>query len=149
MTESVEVITQIGVAGRAVLYEAHPVLRHHAVARRGRQGLELWHLMSRTGEEVLPLFSSSETAQNFITSRGLDGGWYVRECCAGELVSLLLGLYSGMDGILLDPVHGDAAEGGVPENFMYWGSFVDYLLGDGPSTQGQPVPHEVAGTGTP
>lgn len=103
------------------------------------------HVTLPTGKEVLPLFSSGETARNFLDSRGLGDTWCARECYAGELVSLLLGLYAGIDGVLLDPVHGNPVEGYVPENFMYWESFVGYLLG---GVSARPSPFGTAFSGT-
>ena len=149
MAELVEASMQVGVAGGAVARTGHPVLRHHAIGRRGGQGPELLRVALQTGEEVLPLFSYEGTARDFIASREMGGKWYARECYAGELVSLLLGLYAGIDGVLLDPVHGDAVEGYLPENFMYWGSFVSYLLGEGQGLPVRPAPHDVACAGTP
>ena len=119
----------------------HPVLRHYAIARREASGLELLHVTLRGGEEALPVFSFGTTAQDYLASGGLAAGWYARECYAGELVSLLLGLYAGVDGVLLDPVHDCAAGGSTPENFVRWGSFVGYLLGDGSAGPIGNVPH--------
>lgn len=130
MTGLVEEGVQSGAEG-ALGRVVHPVLRHHAIARRGARGPELLRVKLPSGEEVLPLFSYAATAQEFLVSRDLGEAWYARECYAGELVSMLLGLYAGIDGVLLDPVHGDATEGYVPGDFLRWKSFVGYLLGDG------------------
>ncbi len=150
MAELVEATTRTGtVGGWAVAQAGHPVLRYHAIARHGGHGPELLHVALRTGEEVLPLFSSGGTARDFLATRDLDGTWYTRECYAGELVSLLLGLYAGVDGVLLDPVDGDEVEGYVPENFVYWESFVGYLLGDGQCAPVRPVHHRLMYPGIP
>lgn len=148
MAELVEASTQIGVAvGNAGMYGVpQPVIRHHAIARSGTRGLELWHVTLPGGAEVLPLFSSGETARDFLASRDLDGAWYARECYAGELVSLLLGFYAGIDGVLIDP-HGDPVDGYAPKSFMHWESFVGYLLGDGQGVT--PTTHRVAFAGNP
>jgi len=131
MAELVEVTTRIGVVGDGGLASSkRPVLRHHAIARRNGHGPELLHLTLPTGGVALPLFSSGVMTQDFLASQGLDGAWYARECYAGELVSLLLGLYAGIDGVLLDPVHGGPLDGSAPENFVPWKGFVEYLLSD-------------------
>jgi len=145
MTELVEAgMLQTGIVGgrAAGVYTApHPVLRHYAVARREACGLELLHVTLRGGEEALPMFSSGRAAQDYLDSGGLAADWYARECYAGELVSLLLGLYAGVDGVLFDPVRDHAAGGRTPENFVRWGSFVGYLLGDGSAGPVGRVPH--------
>ena len=128
MSELVEAKTQI--VGGALSLVGYPVLSHHALARREVQGVDLLHVTLRDGKDVLPLFSSGETARDFLDSRELGGIWYARECYAGELVSLLVGLYAGLDGVLLDPVYGNPLDGYVPENFMYGKSFVNYLLSE-------------------
>ena len=129
MTQLFEETTR-SAGGTEVARAGHPALRHHAIARREGHGPELLRVTLRTGEEALPLFSSGGTTRDFLASRGLGGAWYARECYAGELVSLLLGLYAGIDGVLLDPVHENAVEGYAPENFVPWETFVGYLLGD-------------------
>lgn len=141
MAELVEVTTRIGVVGDGGLASSRrPVLRHHAIARRDGHGPELLHVTLPTGEVALPLFSSGVTTQDFLASQGLNGAWYARECCAGELVSLLLGLYAGIDGVLLDPVHGEPVEGSAPENFVPWEGFVEYLLSDERGIPAFPLP---------
>lgn len=127
----------------------HPVLRYHALALRGGHGPELFRVTLRDGREVLPVFSSGGTARDFLVSRDLGEVWYARECCAGELVSLLLGLYAGLDGVLLDPVHGNPLDGYVPENFMFGESFVGYLLSEGHNAPIEMVPQGLAWAGTP
>jgi hypothetical protein len=51
-----------------------------------------------------------------------------RECSAGELVSLLLGPYEGIEWVLLDPLPGSLTAGGAQTNLMSRQRFVDYLL---------------------
>lgn len=108
----------------------HPVLVHYAITRRERNGPELLRVVLRSGEEVLPVFSSRRAAQNFLTSSVAFGrDWCARECHAGELTSLLLSLYADVECVLLDPLPGCLASEGRPANLMLWGNFVDYLLG--------------------
>jgi hypothetical protein len=54
------------------------------------------------------------------------GGWYVRACTPGELVSLLVGIYAGVAGVALDPRPDHI--GGEAANVMPRENFVDYLL---------------------
>ena len=151
MAELVEASTRIAITGGATTARAgNPVLRHHAIAQRGEHGPELLRVASPTGEEVLPLFFSVETALVFLADRGSGGAWYARECYAGELVSMLLGLYAGIDGVLLDPVHENQREGYAPGSFVSSGSFVGYLLGYGhDDVPSWPAPRRVACAGAP
>lgn len=56
------------------------------------------------GVEALPVFSFEEEADLFL-ALGVSGeGWEVRRSGAGEILSLLHGLCSGVDGVALDPV---------------------------------------------
>ena len=80
------------------------------------------------GEEAVVLFSSWETAQDFFLSKVYRGEWYARECFAGELVSLLLGLYVGIGWVLLDPLPGCLTLGGTPANLVRREDFVNHLL---------------------
>ncbi|QIN77798.1 hypothetical protein GBA65_03890 [Rubrobacter marinus] len=149
MAELVEASTQVAVGGAGLFGAPHPVLRHHAIARSGRRGLELLHVALPSGAEVLPLFSSPEAARRFLASEDPGEAWYARECYAGEMVSLLLGLYAGVDGVLIDPAHEELVDGYVPESFVHWESFVGYLLGDGRAALGQRTPSGVACAGNP
>ncbi len=107
-----------------------PVLLHYAIARHEDKGLMLLHMPLRLGEEALVLFSSWEAVQNFFLSNVFSGDWYARECSAGELASLLLGPYEGIDWILFDPPSGmHLGEGDTRANLMRRKRFVDYLLG--------------------
>ncbi len=84
----------------------------------------------RVGEEALVLFSSWEAAQNFFLSNVFSGDWYARECSAGELVSLLLGPYEGINWILFDPPSDrHLGEGDTRASLVRRKRFVDYLLG--------------------
>ena len=105
------------------------VLPHYAIARHEARGPELLHLPMESGEETLPVFSSEVAARDFLLSYALGQEWYVRECYAGELVSLLLGLHAGVEWVLIDPLPGEHAAEDNPANIAHWRSFVDYLLG--------------------
>lgn len=107
-----------------------PVLLHYAIAQYEGKGLMLLHMPLRLGEEALMLFSSWEAAQAFFLSNIFSGDWYARGCSAGELASLLLGPYEGINWILFDPPSGKhLEEGDTRANLVSRKRFVDYLLG--------------------
>jgi hypothetical protein len=65
--------------------------------------LELPHILSDSGQEILSVFSSEEAAQEFLSLSSLHKGWYVRGFSGGELVSMLFAFHARIKGILLDP----------------------------------------------
>ncbi len=101
--------------------------QHHLIVRYGSKGLELPDILSDSGEETLPVFSSEAAAQDFLSLSSLGEGWYVREFSRGELVSLLFAFHARMKGILLDPqpgaLSGDVALAAVGRN-----AFLNSLL---------------------
>jgi hypothetical protein len=107
-----------------------PVPSRYAIAQGGDRGLRLLRVALGCNEEALVVFSSLEAAQSFPLFNGLrGGGWYVRGCSAGELISLLLGPYVDIDWVLLDPLPGRFAPVDTPTNLAQWEDFVDDLLG--------------------
>ena len=127
-------------AGRALL-RRRPVLVHYAIARYGGSGLQLLHVPVGFGEEALMIFSSSESARRYNLAhrsflREVSGGqWYARACSGGELASLLLGPYEGLEWVLLDsqPGGGSVTAGSSSNNMqadlISRERFVDHLLG--------------------
>jgi hypothetical protein len=105
------------------------VLLYYAIAYHGDNGPKLLHVPLGFGEEALLLFSSWQPAQNFFLSNVFDGEWYVRECSAGELISLLLGPYEGVDWVLLDPLSGYLESRGTQANLTSRERLVKHLLG--------------------
>jgi hypothetical protein len=77
---------------------------HYLIARRETTGFELPHTFFHLGEEVLPVFSSDETARRCLASLALGGGWYVRGFSPGELVSLLFVLHERVAWVLPNPL---------------------------------------------
>jgi len=67
-------------------------------------GLELLRISLKSGEEVLPVFSFAEAARRFLLSGALGESWCVRECSAGEMVSLLFGPCANVERVLLNPL---------------------------------------------
>jgi hypothetical protein len=54
------------------------------------------------GQKVLPVFGHAEEAETFLRALE-DSGWQIRETAAGELVSVLFGLYANIRKVALDP----------------------------------------------
>lgn len=106
-----------------------PVLLHYVIAWHEANGPELLHVPLESGEEMLPVFSSEVAARDFLLSNALGQAWYVRKVYAGELVSLLLGLYADIEWVLIDPLPGEHTGEDKPAAIAHWKSFVDYLLG--------------------
>jgi hypothetical protein len=105
-----------------------PVLpQHYLIVGHGSKGLELPHIFSDSGEEILPVFSSEEAAQEFLSLSSLGQGWYVRSFSGGELVSVLFAFHAGMKGVLLDP-HPGALSEDVTASLVGQNAFVSSLL---------------------
>jgi hypothetical protein len=103
-----------------------PVLVHHVVARQGDKGLEVLCLPLEGKGETLPVFFAGWAARGYLLAgEAPGGGWYVRACSPGELASLLVGLYAGVEWVALDPRPGGEGEAA---NVMPRENFVDYLL---------------------
>src|SRR5215203_4802577 len=105
-----------------------PVLLHYAIARHGNDGLRLLHIPLGFDEEALVVFSSWEAAQRYFLSEVFSGEWYARECSGGELVSLLLGPYEGIEWVLLDSLPGGLAARDDQTSLISRQHFIDYLL---------------------
>ena len=83
------------------------------------------------GGETLPVFGYEEEAEMFLHLDGYgDDGWSARESSIGEIVSVLCGPCSGVEGVSLDPLPG----GMVPDGTLclVWlgrERFLEQLLG--------------------
>jgi hypothetical protein len=99
---------------------------HHVVARNGDKGLEVFVLQMGKGQ-VLPVFSAGWAARGYLFAEAPGGGWYVRACIPGQLISLLVGPCASVEWIALDPRPGPRS-GGEAANLMPRENFVDYLL---------------------
>src|SRR5215212_3886582 len=141
------------VVGSRVL---RPVLLLYAIARHGDNRLRLLHVPLGFGQEALVVFSSWRAAQNFFLSEVLWGEWYTRVCSAGELISLLLGPYEGIEWVLFDPLpegehlkgehlkgehlRGEHLSAGTTQaSLLSRESFVDYLSDQPTQTLQQPL----------
>ena len=107
--------------------EEHMLLQHYLIVGHGSKGLELPHIFSDSGEEILPAFSSEEAAKEFLSLSSLGEGWYVRGFSGGELVSVLFAFHARMKGVLLDPHPGVLSED-VTASLVGQNAFVSSLL---------------------
>lgn len=77
--------------------------QHYLIVGYGSKGVELPHILSDAGEEIMPVFSSKTAAQEFLSLTLLGEGWDVRGFSGGELVSMLFAFHARMKGVALDP----------------------------------------------
>jgi hypothetical protein len=108
----------------------HTLLGHHLIVRYVNKGLELPHVSLRSGEEVLPVFSSAEAAQTFLRLHALGEGWRVRAFSAGELVSVLFAFRAGIRRVLLDPLPDSVLTEPDSASLVDRDRFVDSLVGN-------------------
>ncbi len=101
--------------------------QHYLIVGYGSKGVELPHLLSGSGEEILPVFSTKSAAQDFLSSSPLGEGWYVRGFSGGELVSMLFAFHARVKGVSLDPQPG-ALSGDVALPVVGRNAFVSSLL---------------------
>ena len=101
---------------------------HYVVARDGEKGLEVLCVPSKGKGGVLPAFSAGWAARGYLFAEAPGGGWYVRACTPGELVSLLVGPCAGVEWVALDPKPG-SRHGSEAATVMPCENFVDYLVG--------------------
>jgi hypothetical protein len=105
----------------------HTPVQHYLIAEHSSKGLELAHILSASGEEVLLVFSSEEAAREFLSLSSLGKGWYVRDFSGGELVSVIFAFHTSMKGVLLDPQPG-VLSGDVMVSLVGRHAFVSSLL---------------------
>ncbi len=117
-----------GSHGHARWLSKEPVApQHYLIVGYGSKGLELPHILSDSGEEILPVFSSEAAAQEFLSLSSLGKRWYVRGFSGGELVSVLFAFHARIQGVLLDP-HPGALSGDVAVSLMGRQAFMSSLL---------------------
>jgi hypothetical protein len=81
------------------------------------------------GGETLPVFGHEEEAEMFLHLGGYgDDGWSARESSIGEIVSVLCGPCSGVEGVSLDPLPGMVGEGTLCLVRLGRERFLDQLL---------------------
>jgi hypothetical protein len=114
--------------GCALWYsEEHTPLQHYLIVGYGSKGLELPYILSDTGQEILPVFSSEEAAQEFLSLSSLGERWCFRGFSRGELISVLFAFQAGTKGVLLDP-HPGALAGDVTLPIVRREAYVNSLL---------------------
>ena len=89
--------------------EEHPYLQHYLIVGYSSKGLEQPYILSDLGQPILPVFSSEEAAQEFLSLSSLGKRLCIRGFSRGELVSVLFAFHAGMKGVLLDPHPGSLA----------------------------------------
>ena len=110
--------------------EEHTPLQHYLIVGYGSKGLELPHIHLDPGEEILPVFSSEEAAQEFLLLSSLGERWCIKGFSEGELVSVFYAFHAGMKGVLLDP-HPGAPAGNVAAPLVKRDAYVSFLLETG------------------
>jgi hypothetical protein len=111
----------------AWLSEVHAPLQHYLIVRHSSKGLELPDILSDSGEEVLPVFSSEEAAKEFLSLSSLGKSWYVRGFSGGELVSVVFAFHARIQRVLLEP-NPAALSGDVAVSVVGRIAFVGSLL---------------------
>jgi hypothetical protein len=101
----------------------------YALARHQDEGPTLFSVPLECGQEALLMFSSRVPARHFISTHALDPEWRATKFSVGALISLLVGPYTDIDWVLLDPFPGCLAGGEGAANLVHWHDFVDHLLG--------------------
>ena len=89
--------------------QEHTPLQHYLIVGYGSKGLELPAIFSDPGEEILPVVSSEEAAQEFLSLSSLRERWCIRGFSRGELVSVLFAFRASVKRVLLDPNPGALA----------------------------------------
>lgn len=82
----------------------------YVISRWEKGATELLRTSLRAGDEkALPVLSSEVLARDFLRCGDLGPEWRVRQSHSGELVSLLLGPYTDVISIRLNPLPGPLA----------------------------------------
>ena len=89
--------------------EKHTYLQHYLIVGYSSKGSELPSIFSDLGQPILPVFSSEEAAQEFLSLASQGKRWCIRGFSRGELVSVLCAFHAGMKGLPLDPPPGALA----------------------------------------
>jgi len=110
--------------------EEHTALQHYLIVCYGSKGLESPYILSDPGEEILPVFSSEEAAQEFLSFSSLGKRWCIRGFSRGELASVLFAFQAETKGVLLDP-HPGVLAGGVAVPVVRRDAYVSSLLETG------------------
>ena len=110
--------------------EGHTYLQHYLIVGYSSKGLELPYILSDLGQPILPVFSSEEAAQEFLSLSSQGKRWLIRGFSRGELVSVLFAFHAGMKGLSLDPPPG-ALAGDVMAPLVERDTYMSSLLETG------------------
>ena len=110
--------------------QEHSPLQRYLIVRHSSKGLELPDILSDSGKDILPVFSSEEAAWEFLSWSSLGERWYVRGFSGGELVSVLFAFHARIKGVLLDP-HPGVLSGEVTVSLVRRDVYVTSLLDTG------------------
>ncbi len=101
-----ESLARVVPARRAVARGSRMHKRWWLIAKNGNSRVELLTTCrDEDGGETLPVFGHEEEAEIFLHLGGYgDDGWSARESSIGEIVSVLCGPCSCVEGVALDPL---------------------------------------------
>jgi hypothetical protein len=126
-----EISTKVGLA-RAATEGTRRRPRWWLIAKTENGRVEFLTTTARDedGGETLPVFGHEEEAEMFLHLGGYgEDGWRARESSSGEIVSVLCGPCSGVEGVALDPLPGMVADGTLGLVRLRRESFLGRLLG--------------------
>jgi hypothetical protein len=99
-----EISPRVGLA-RAATKGTRRRLRWWLIAKHENRRVEfLTTGREEDGGEILPVFSYEGEAEMFLHLGGYGDSWSARESSTGEIVSVLCGPCSGVEGVALDPL---------------------------------------------
>ena len=101
-----ESLARVVPARRVVARGSRMHKRWWLIAKNGNSRVELLTMCrDEDGGETLPVFGHEEEAEIFLHLGGYgDDGWSARESSIGEIVSVLCGPCSCVEGVALDPL---------------------------------------------
>jgi hypothetical protein len=118
-----------GCVGKRARHIGTRTIPRYVISHRNGGAPKLLRISLRTGDEkALSVLSSGMLARGFLRCGDLGPEWRVRESHSGELVSLLLGPYTDVISIRLNPLPGPLAAEDALLNLLLRGEFSDCLL---------------------
>ena len=114
--------------------DSRPTPWYWLLSRYGVSGLEVFTEMTPRGEEIVPVFGSTDGASGYLSGGTRPGAraWKPRKTSRGELISVLMGVCKDAGWVALDPPPGAVTEVGAA-GLCAWSreAFLDPLLGRG------------------
>jgi len=124
-----EISTRVG-STRAAPEGTRRRPRWWLIAKTENGGVEfLTTAREEDGGETLPVFGYEEETEMFLHLGGYGDSWSVRESSPGEIVSVLCGPCSGVEGVALDPLPGMVDDGTLCLVWLGRERFLEQLLG--------------------